>query len=304
MRTYREIESACEASFRRGGPFWHLYTSGKEATIIFKSIEDHEVAMNLLAMTAFKNPGIIILAFEIMDNHVHFALSGSKDCCITFFWQFRRRLMRYFSGKGERLSSFDPKIKEITDLRTLRNTIVYINRNGYVADNNYTPFSYPWGTGGYYFNVSSHFSTYGQLTAREKRALCKSRNYDLPDNFKLINNYIVPISYCGIKFGMSLFSDAHNYFSLLTKNVEAYNEMAEELGDYIFLTDSEMMTEVLKICKREYSGTSFRLLRHDQLRDLAKKMHYDLKASNEQIRRILGLERHTVNEMFPLSVKR
>lgn len=50
------------------------------------------------------------------------------------------------------MKSFRMSLKSVCDLRTLRNTIVYVNRNGYVVNPAYTPFSYPWGTGRYYFN--------------------------------------------------------------------------------------------------------------------------------------------------------
>ena len=37
---------------------------------------------------------------------------------------------------------------------------------------------------------------------------------------------VVPYSYCDIKFGMSLFRDAHHYFSMVSKNIESYSEVA------------------------------------------------------------------------------
>lgn len=43
-------------------------------------------------------------------------------------------------------------LKPINDLKALREAIVYVNRNGYVVNPSHTPFSYPWGTGRYYFN--------------------------------------------------------------------------------------------------------------------------------------------------------
>ena len=40
---------------------------------------------------------------------------------------------------------FSPTLKEIADIDAIRNTIVYINRNGFVSNHNYTSYSYPWG---------------------------------------------------------------------------------------------------------------------------------------------------------------
>lgn len=49
-----------------------------------------------------------------------------------------------------------------------------------------------------------------------------------------------------------MFRDAHHYFSLVSKNVEAYTEIASELGDGEFLTDPELYNQLAAILKKEY----------------------------------------------------
>ena len=39
----------------------------------------------------------------------------------------------------------------------------------------------------------------------------------------ILISQVVPYSYCDIKFGMSLFRDAHHYFSMVSKNIESYS---------------------------------------------------------------------------------
>ena len=68
----------------------------------------------------------------------------------------------------------------------------------------------------------------------------------------MIDGYIAPKSYCAITFGMGIFMDAHHYFSMVSKNVEAYSELAFEIDDEEFLTDTELFTQVTKIVKSEY----------------------------------------------------
>ena len=73
-----------------------------------------------------------------------------------------------------------------------------------------------------------------------------------PGDWKMIDGYIAPKSYCAITFGMGIFMDAHHYFSMVSKNVEAYSELAVEIDDEEFLTDTELFTQVTKIVKSEY----------------------------------------------------
>lgn len=144
----------CEATFRGCDAWWHLYTAGKMSSILFVDDDDYRYAMNLLARCHKETGSITIVAFEIMSNHIHIVLCGSEHNARHLFDLFRRRLCRYLTKKnsGADMKSFRMSLKSVCDLRTLRNTIVYVNRNGYVVNPAYTPFSYPWGTGRYYFN--------------------------------------------------------------------------------------------------------------------------------------------------------
>ena len=48
----------------------------------------------------------------------------------------------------------------------------------------------------------------------------------LPEKYQIIDGYVTPSSYCNLELGMSLFRDAHHYFYMVSKNVEAYGELA------------------------------------------------------------------------------
>ena len=49
-------ESACEAAFRRGGPYWHLYTDGEKMEIIFVHPEDYLFGIVLLGICSASFP--------------------------------------------------------------------------------------------------------------------------------------------------------------------------------------------------------------------------------------------------------
>lgn len=303
--SYAESERICETTFAKGCPWWHLYTPGIDTPLLFADAEDFRYAINLLARCHKDIETVIIVAFEIMSNHVHLVVSGNEDDIRRFFNLFRRRLKWYLTSKGrkESIRRFTMSLKPIKDLRTLRNTIVYVNRNGYVADPDRTPYSDPWGTGRFYFGDYQIGRPLGDFSYREARKLLRSRGGELAGDYLVINGHISPVSFCAIELGKAMFRNAHHYFSMISKNVEAYGELANELDDGEFLTDQELFTQVSKLLMQNYGTNSLRELTKPQKLDLARMLRQSYHSSNGQIRRILGLTQYDVDSLFPLSAK-
>lgn len=303
--SYAESERICETTFANGCPWWHLYTPGIATSLLFVDADDYRYAINLLARCHKDIGTVITVAFEIMSNHIHLITSGKEDDVRHFFTLFKRRLKWYMASKGrkEALVQFTMFLKPVSDLKTLRNTIVYVNRNGYVADPDHTPYSYPWGTGKFYFGEHQTGMRLGDFTYREARKTLRSRGEQLPDHYIITDGHVSPVSFCSIGLGKAMFRNAHHYFSMLSKNIEAYGEQANELDDGEFLTDSELFTQVSKFLMHSYSTNLLGDLTKPQKLDLARKLRQDYHSSNGQIRRILGLSQYDVDSLFPLSAK-
>lgn len=299
-KTFSEKERSCNASFLSAGPYWHVYTSGKETPMLFSSPQDFTFAMNVVAMASNQHKNLRIIAFEIMNNHFHFVISA-EESAITEFWKCcRKRLGRHFPM----IKGIDISLKPIESISYLRNNIVYTNRNGYVADPSHTPFSYPWGTGRYYYLDAPAGVRFSEIKFDEKRRIFRTRLPELPADWIIVNDYVSPFSYCAVKFGMSMFRDAHQYFSMISKSVESYSELAVELDDSEFLTDTELFTQIVKSLKSVYGVNALQDLSRSQKLDLAKKLHYDFRSSNWQIRRVLGFTQYEIDSLFPLSADR
>jgi REP element-mobilizing transposase RayT len=301
--TYFDKEQEAEYLFNTSGPFWHLYTPGNLTSIIFSGEEDFIFAMNLIAQTAVRYPEIKIYTFEIMNNHLHLILSGAEAVCHLMFNMIKERLGRYLRNKNRyiNLSKFDCSLIRITDLKMLRNEIVYVNRNGYVARHDCTPYTYPWGAGIAIFNPTVRLissTRYSELTVRQKRDICKSKDIDLPGELMVYGNVILPSSYCVLKKTELLFRDPHHYFSLLSKNWEAYSETAKRLGDKITITDEEMYGAVSALSAKEFGNKNPRLLAADTKIELARRMKTEYNASPKQIRNILKLDQSVIEELF------
>ena len=95
-----------------------------------------------------------------------------------------------------------------------------------------------------------------------------------------------------------MFRDPHHYFNMLSKNWEAYSEIAKRLGDTITITDEEMYGAVCALSTKEFGCKNPRLLSPENKVMLARRMKSEYNASSKQIRSILKLNQDIVEEMF------
>lgn len=302
-RTFYDAECQCELVFQNNGPYYHLCTPGEQMEILFEDEADFRFAMNLVAFCTWQTKGVIVLTFEIMKNHLHLVLSGDRARILEWFSLFKRRLQRYLLDKGvvKNLSRFEASLFPIDNLETLRNTIAYVNRNGYLVDARYTPFSYPWGANRFFCNPDIPFlqgTRYGDLTFREKRQLFRSHAIDYPDDHLVVDGYILPTSYCNLAMAERMFQSARSYFFLLSRNVEVYRSIAAQLGDLVYYTDDELFLVVRQLCKDDYGNSRPATLPKDAKLEIAKKMHFDYQAGNKQIQRMLRLEERDLIALF------
>lgn len=305
LLTYQERERQCATTFLQLGPCYHLSTS-EDFEIIFRTDEDFKAAMTLLAICAMAFPDIIILTFELMTNHLHILFAGDRSRGKELFDMFILYLGRYLKGKKYTvdLSSwvYDPRL--IEDLEDVRNVIAYDNRNGYVVNPSHTPFSYPWGANGYFFNpFAKSLSSLSKevLTVRMLRSMFHTHDLDSYSGQKIIDGYVTPMAFCRIAVAERLFRDAWQYFSKVAKDVENYRELAKQTGERFFYTDTELFSVVSSWCRDKYDSASPALLPKDAKLEIARKMHYDYNSSNKQIARILRIDISAVDSLFPKS---
>lgn len=304
-KSFYQMELECEYRFSQGGPYWHLCTDGTRMETIFTSTGEYEFCNNAIAVCAASS-NIKILTFAIMSDHLHFILSGEKPDVLDFFDSLKKKLMRYFSQTGRSINWRNFGCEDpipIQTLKSLRNEIVYVNRNGYVAISSVTPFSYLWGSGYLFFNGMRKYvcaSKYSDLSFKQKRTFLHGRAIELPEEYTVFGNLILPDSFCWIEFAESLFRDANDYFVSLSKAYEAFSEIAKRLGDSIVLSDGEVYPALLEICRKRFRVDSPKSLSANDRIEAARLMHSQYNSSNEQIRRLLSLDIKIINELFPV----
>ena len=303
--SFTEKEQECELRFQKAGTLWHACTPGNLQEILFIDEKDFMKAITFLGVCAAELH-VIIYAYAIMSNHIHLILSGTREDARETVLSFRRKIMRYLSGKGRNVLMTDFDCNNplpIETLRSLRNEIIYTNRNNYVSDARNTPFSCPWTSGYYYFNDAAMRITtrsYSKFSYREQREILGGRSISLPDTYTVGDGYLYPPSFVHIEEGQSFFRDAHQYFTLLGKNYEAYSEIARKLGDTTVIPDEEFYSLTRMLSSSRFSTKDPRILPQKEKFELAKILHSDYAATNGQLQRILRLDRNVIDSLFPL----
>lgn len=302
--SFSEKERICEIVFVANGPYWHIYTDGTKMQNIFRNDEDFKTGMWCLAAALHLSKNVQLITFELMGNHVHLILAGAKEDCIKAFDLFKRRLKKAFPKRQRSIdwSQFTMEILPIDSLQALRNEIIYANRNAYVANPAHTPDSYPWGGGCAYFSPwLNHLTTSSleDLPILTRRALLHTKKVTPFAALREINLMPFIPSFCNIELGERMFRDARSYFNSLTRNAEAFSQIAAKLKDSIFLTDEELYSALYSHIHKEYSAKTPSELTAQQKIDTARYLHFNYNATNQQLRRMLKIELAILEELFP-----
>lgn len=303
--TFAEKERRCEEIFRTSGQFWHLYTDGTKMGNIFMDDKDFKAGISILAAVMhIVKPEVELVTFVLMKNHLHLILCGRKEHCLHLFEILKDKYRRVFrkAERGVDWSRFMAEILPIDSLKTLRNEIIYAHRNPFVASPEHTPVSYPWSGGCAYFNpMIKEIPTreIGSLSIDAQRRLTRSKDISPMHGLRVAGDSIYIPSFCNIRLGESLFTDARSYFLSLTRNAEAFSTIAARLKDSVFLTEDEIYTAATSLALKNFNTRQLALLNPGQRLELAKDLHFRYNASTQQLRRILKLELSVLNELFP-----
>lgn len=302
-KDFYRMEAGCGLVFRELGPSFHLCT-GENSPVLFHDDREFKIAMNVTALAAILFPDVTILTFEVMSNHLHFVLCGSRDRIMEWFGKLVALLRQHPELKESKyaITSLQARLIAVEDLDNLRNVIVYVNRNGYVVDSGHTPFTYPWGANRFFFNDEAkrrYDSLKTRATSRWKRTAFHSNSGDNLTEIYLLDGYVSPMSFCHISIAERLFINAHQFFSKISRSVESSAAIAKEIGESVYYTDNELFSLIAQKCSKQYGCKSPAMIPAEAKVAMAKMMRFDYNSSVKQISRILRMEIDTVRRIFP-----
>lgn len=76
---------------------WHFSSDGNAVDALFRDDDDFAAGMNRIYVVS-KQYRIVILAFALMDTHVHFVVYGDFSECNLFMHEYARRTSIYISN--------------------------------------------------------------------------------------------------------------------------------------------------------------------------------------------------------------
>lgn len=296
------MEQDCEALFRSVIPVYNACTS-ENYPLLFASDKDYKAGMTILAISSGLFPGVKILSFQLMSNHIHLVVSGRKEHILEFFSFFRGRLATWFeyNGGSRDAGGLDLKLFPIEDLEYFRNAVAYVNRNGSIVNETFTPLSYPWGTSAYMFQplAERYVSACGRaLGVREMRSFMHSKCADCLKSVIATDGYASPLSFCDIRLAERLFRSARQYFYTVSKKVESFSRISKMIGEMVCFTDNDLFIAATEIASRKYGIKKLVALPAECRIELARCLHYDYNAGDKQIQRLLKLDLDLIRSMF------
>lgn len=202
---------------------WHFSTDGNAVDAIFLDEEDFINGMNRIYVLARKH-NIVILAFSLMDTHVHFILWGSFDDCNRFMHDYVKATSRYITlTHGDRNKLADVPIHhQVVDTDFyLKTVICYVIKNAPVGGISFNAMDYPWSSGPLYFRRPGYWSAPAWLTESEgsketemgnyqKRLLLKTQEI-IDGNIPVIGRLVFPGEYVAFELVERLFKTCKSF---------------------------------------------------------------------------------------------
>ena len=307
---------------------WHFSTDGNAVDIMFFDEKDYLVGMNRIYVVSRKYK-VVILAFSLMDTHVHFILYGEFDECNRFVHEYVRRTSQYIASTRKDRNKLDKvpvNWQEIDTEEYLKTAICYVVKNAPAAGKPFVASDYPWSSGPLYFrgegtwcspgwtfssvidskalpretgealSVISEGSTANYTIRHRRKEFHTKQSFET--EVKMIGDLVFPGEYVDYLAVEQLFRThrAYHYFFCKSKESEI-----ESRGGYISqlsIPMQEMRQHKNEMCKELFGHESSNRLNTQQRLRLAKALRKKYNSSKKQIIRLCGLVYDEVKEIL------
>ena len=286
--------------------FYHLFSDGFRTDVLFEDKKAFIAGMNIIALCFFRC-NVSILAFCLMDNHVHFILYGTKEECLKFRDKFIHKYGIWYSNRysAKMLESINFDIKLMDDERYILNSIAYVLRNCIAAGYGYCVSDYPWSSGGLYFrhpeilgSTTSLWKSLADLSQREQFRKLQTQ-IALPQEWKITSEgYIWPGSYVDIRHVEQLYRTARSFTYFMGQGKEEEINKSLGIDNSAELPETEIRDKAVAHCFQLFQTTNIRRLDIPKRLVLGKKLRKEYRCSVKQIARIIHLDPKYIKELL------
>lgn len=283
---------------------WHFYTNGGAVDQMFANDEDFKNGMNRIYVV-LRGYDVVILAFCLMDTHVHFVLYGTFDQCNKFIHDYIKRTSMYISAVStskKKLKSVRINYQPVNDSLYLKTVICYTLKNPVVAGLSFPILSYPWSSGALYFRVREGWlarekASFRLGSARQTKALLKT--HIMPDEeIRMVDGVIFPEQYVATDIVERIFKSAKAFNWFICKNREEEVEANGGEISYLTVPIQEMRQHRDEVCTSVFGGRKINSLSMQERVKLARILKSKYNCSVKQIAKLSGLIYDEVKEML------
>lgn len=290
---------------------WHFSTDGNAVDEMFLDDDDFIAGMNRIYVTV-RGYQVVILAFCLMDTHIHFVLYGTYEECNRFVHDYVRRTSRHIAlhhGMNNKLANVPIRHQVVDDDYYLKVVICYTIKNAPVGGIHYLAWDYPWCSGPLYFRRPDMWSSpvwlaggnndfsLSDLGIRSQRSVLRTRavpGHSVP----MIGQLVFPGEYVAYELVEKIFKTCKSftYFFSVTKEDDV-----EARGGNISLLSipmQEMRQHKTEVCKELFGVKNVMTLSVQQRIKLARTLRTRYNSSLKQIIRLCGLVYDEVKDIF------
>jgi REP element-mobilizing transposase RayT len=273
--------------------YFHLFSDGGRADVIFLDKEDVRYAKNLFAFLSNKYD-VKVLIYAVMSNHIHAVLHGDYSKCLCFMNMYKRLICRYFSNRQKNIGVFAIALKKIATDQMLKNEIIYVYKNPVEAGLNFTPDQYYGGVGRIFFCERSQtvFKRISDMSYREKRAVFHT-DMPIPESwFCDSEGTILPSCYIAVEDVQMAFRNSVKAFLGFMSGKKDQNDDRKFMISN--MSDRELRYKVEERCEdllhKKLCDTS-----PEERLELARNMIvFDIFPKSGSMARALNLSRETI----------
>lgn len=288
---------------------WHFSTDGNSVDILFLSDDDFRNAMNRIFIISRKYR-ILILAFCIMDTHIHFVLYGDLQECKSFIHEYVKLTSMDISrkyGESHKMKNAGISCQKIDTDIYLRTVICYVIKNPYVAGIAANPWDYQWSSGALYFRrrsvwttpafLSDSLQTTDSMKIAEKKREFKTHS-TIEDDISLISGLINPVEYVEYELVEKIFKTvkSFNYFLFKTKDIDV--ESRDGFISRLSVPIQELKQHRDELCMEMFKENNPRRLDTSKRIELARALKFKYNSSPKQIIRLCGLVYDEVSKLI------
>lgn len=279
---------------------WHFSTDGNAVDHIFYDDDDFIAGMNRIFIVV-KGYNVVILAFSLMDTHVHFVLYGTFEECNRFMHDYVSRTSRHIAithGEHNKMDGVPIHYQPVDTDIYLKTVICYTIKNAPVGGIPYMGWDYPWSSGPLYFRKSGIWSSpiWLEEDALEpldgkfikQRQILKTRNRQ-PGTVRMMGSVVFPGEYVAFEIVERLFKTCKSFNFFMCSSREDDVDSRGGTISHLSIPMQEMRQHKNETCLELFGTTSVKGLSTAQRLKLARTLRRRFNSSLKQIARLCGL---------------